>query len=549
MAPREEKFKTDANDDQRYLVWASLAIILIATAVIRIRLLDIPLERDEGEYAYAGQLILQGIPPYAQAYNMKLPGIYAAYAFIIAIFGQTHTAIHLGLLIINAATIAMVFLLTRRLFDSFAAIAAAAAFAMLSMGQMVLGVSANAEHFVILPAIAGIFLLLIAIDSRRYRHLFAAGLLLGLCFLMKQHGAMFMAFAAIYWFVTEIRAKPLALKPLLLKGLTLGAGLILPFAITCLILWQAGVFEKFWFWTFEYASEYASAVPLSRGLRNLGHTLPAILSSAPLPWILSGIGLGALAFSEKYRRRIGFGLGLLVFSLLAICPGFYFREHYFILLLPVVALLAGLGTSFIFSLLTRHRSAKTKIAVATVIAASVTLHTIAKQKPFFFEYDPYRLARTSYGVNPFPESIEIARYIEQNSEPTDTIAVMGSEPQIYFYSKRRAATAYLYTYALMETHQYAPKMQREMIGQIGRAKPKFLISVRISHSWLNRPESDESIFHWLREFTRVHYEMTGVIDISVDRPTVYVWGESSRAHRPQSPAFIEVYELKEDVEN
>jgi 4-amino-4-deoxy-L-arabinose transferase-like glycosyltransferase len=156
MAPQEEQPKTDVNDNQRYLVWISLAIILIATAAIRIRLLDIPLERDEGGYAYVGQLILQGIPPYAQAYDMRLPGVYAAYAFIIAIFGQTHTAIHLGLLFINAATIAMIFLLAKRLFGSFAAIAAAATFAMLSMGQMVLGASANTEHFVILPAIAGI---------------------------------------------------------------------------------------------------------------------------------------------------------------------------------------------------------------------------------------------------------------------------------------------------------------------------------------------------------------------------------------------------------
>ena len=41
---------------------------------IRIRFLAIPLERDEGEYAYAGQLMLQGIPPYRLAYNMKFPG-------------------------------------------------------------------------------------------------------------------------------------------------------------------------------------------------------------------------------------------------------------------------------------------------------------------------------------------------------------------------------------------------------------------------------------------------------------------------------------------
>ena len=37
-----------------------LAILIFAT--IRWRLREIPLERDEGEYAYAGQLMLQGIP-------------------------------------------------------------------------------------------------------------------------------------------------------------------------------------------------------------------------------------------------------------------------------------------------------------------------------------------------------------------------------------------------------------------------------------------------------------------------------------------------------
>ena len=39
-----------------------LAAIVLA-ALVRIRLSDMPLERDEGEYAYAGQLILKGIPP------------------------------------------------------------------------------------------------------------------------------------------------------------------------------------------------------------------------------------------------------------------------------------------------------------------------------------------------------------------------------------------------------------------------------------------------------------------------------------------------------
>ena len=95
-----------ANPRERPQIVAIVLMIVIAfAAIVRTRLLDLPLERDEGEYAYAGQLLLQGVPPYSQAYNMKFPGMYVAYAAIMAVFGQTVTAIRLGLLIANAATI------------------------------------------------------------------------------------------------------------------------------------------------------------------------------------------------------------------------------------------------------------------------------------------------------------------------------------------------------------------------------------------------------------------------------------------------------------
>jgi hypothetical protein len=51
-----------------------LLVAIMFFSMIRFRLRDMPLERDEGEYAYAGQLLLEGIPPYQLAYNMKLPG-------------------------------------------------------------------------------------------------------------------------------------------------------------------------------------------------------------------------------------------------------------------------------------------------------------------------------------------------------------------------------------------------------------------------------------------------------------------------------------------
>ena len=72
-----------------WAAWLCLAAVLALTAAVRIRLLDVPLERDEGEYAYAGQLLLEGVPPYQLAYNMKLPGTYLAYAATMALFGQS----------------------------------------------------------------------------------------------------------------------------------------------------------------------------------------------------------------------------------------------------------------------------------------------------------------------------------------------------------------------------------------------------------------------------------------------------------------------------
>src|ERR1700733_6841410 len=94
--------------------WLMVLLVLLFVGFIRFRLLDIPLERDEGEYAYAGQLILQGIPPYELVYNMKLPGTYFAYALGMAVFGQTIAGIHLTLMVANSLTIIFVFLLGRK---------------------------------------------------------------------------------------------------------------------------------------------------------------------------------------------------------------------------------------------------------------------------------------------------------------------------------------------------------------------------------------------------------------------------------------------------
>src|SRR5438128_7396775 len=109
----------------RHYAWLLVGLTVLFAVAVRVHLRTMPLERDEGEYAYAGQLILKGVPPYKEAYNMKLPGTYAAYALIMAVFGQSASGIRLGVALVNAASIVLLFLIGRKLLDDAAGVAAA----------------------------------------------------------------------------------------------------------------------------------------------------------------------------------------------------------------------------------------------------------------------------------------------------------------------------------------------------------------------------------------------------------------------------------------
>src|SRR5215831_8886118 len=149
----------------RHRGWLVVAVVVLLCFAVRVRLRNMALEGDEGEYAYAGQLMLQGIPPYKAAFNMKLPGTYAAYAIIMAVFGQTPAGIHIGVALINAASIVLIFLIGRRLLDETTSDVAAVSYGLLSLSPSVLGLAGHATHFVVLPALIGIWLLMIAVQS------------------------------------------------------------------------------------------------------------------------------------------------------------------------------------------------------------------------------------------------------------------------------------------------------------------------------------------------------------------------------------------------
>jgi hypothetical protein len=471
---------------------------------------------------------------------MKFPGTYAAYAAIMSIFGQTIPGIHLGLLFVNAATVVLIFFLGRQLVNSVAGLAAGMSYAALSVSPSVLGFAGHATHFVLLPALAGTLLLLKATDRRTFGLVFASGMLFGLGVLMKQPAVFFALFGAIYLVSNDLYRR-FGFEKNFLRTLIFSAGVILPLGITCLLFWGMGVFDRFWFWTIDYARQYGSLVPFSQAPRFFFYSAKEVIVAGWPIWTLAGIGVVAGLWERRTRPIAVFLLAFLFFSALALCPGFYFRLHYFVLVLPAVSLLAGVAISKL-----SDRSVDRSIVVQftpILILGFALAWPIVTQRKFFFEASPADASRMIYPESPFVESIKIAEYLREHTTRSDTIAVLGSEPQIYFYSGRHSATGYIYTYGLMEPQKYATQMQQEMIRDIERAHPKFLISVVMPDSWLQRPESDRLIFTWANEYTAQNYTVAGFVNMVAPDKTDYYLGDVPQSV-PQLGKYILIYQRK-----
>jgi hypothetical protein len=510
-----------------WVKWGSLGALLLVMmffAFLRVRLRNMPLERDEGEFAYVGQLMLQGIPPYKIACNMKLPGTYAAYAAMMAVFGETASGIRIGLMLVNAAAAFLVYLLAKYLYGSLAGAVAAITYSLLSCSPGVLGFYGHATHFVVLAALAGVLLLLRAIDTGRTGLFFGSGLCLGLAFLMKQPGILFAVFAGLCWLWREWR-RPFPWREIVLRGGALFAGVALPFGLTCLILLRAGVFASFWFWTWSYAREYGSLNSLREAWPPLRANIPWVVRPFVV-WEIVAVGLAAPLWSRYARARGGFVASFVLFSLLAVCPGLYFRPHYFILVLPAAALCAGVGVCAVRQSLLERRAGTLAWLPVLYFAVAFAISARAGYRKFF-HLDPVSLVRKVQAGESFSEAVAVGGYIKAHSSEQDTIGLFGSEPEICFYSARHCASSYIYVYPLMEKQKFARQMQDEMTQQLREARPRFVVFVDDVYSWgtTDTLEENRVFVESAWAYARQNYELVDQVAVAGDPG--HLWGDHS----------------------
>jgi hypothetical protein len=527
----------------RALIWLMLLLVLLLNFVIRWRLRDMPLERDEGEYAYAGQLILQGIPPYQLAWNMKFPGAYFAYAALMSVFGESPQGIHLGLMAVTSASIILIFLIGSELMSAAGGLLAATFFTGLSALPFAYGLAGHATHFVVLFVCLATYALLRMEKHRPLLWAAVSGLAFGSAILMKQHAAIFAA-AAFVWLLWRVFCKK---EKAMADAVIFSIATTVPLLLTGIGLAWAGVWDRFDLWTIQYAREYVSIFPLRAVPRQFANGFEPILDGGVWVWLFGLMGTGLIFLRSPYRRAAFFGTGLLLAGLAATVPGFYFRGHYFLMVMPGIALLnAALLLALVKWIRQNERVQMLKL-IPPCLFLVITGDLAVRNAAVWFVLTPTQICQKIYGLSPFPESPEIARYLAAHTQPDETIAVLGSEPQIFFLARRHSATGYIYVYPLTEPHPLAATMRAEFMREIENARPKYVIYDNILSSWCSAVIPGEtgkvldSINDWWDTYSAKNYQLVGAVDTAEDQPSRFFWDEQLSSRTNTSSPAISIF--------
>ena len=465
----------------------------------------------------------------------------------MSIFGQSGEGVHLGLLFVNLLTGIPLYFIAKRLFNPVTATYAAAVFFLMSISQSILGFSANAEPFILLPLLTGILFMLMGTGhlktsktGKTILMFFLSGVMMGISYLMKQNSIFYIAFLGIFFLYKVLSDRPISWKNLFGYGFIFAIGTILPLAIVCFIFLKLGLFDSFWWWTWIYPRIYVTAMPWEYGKLTLKYAIEGIgygvgiWSSFWALIILAGWGIISVLFQKSMDRKV-FTIGFLLVSALAVAAGLNFVAHYFLLAVPVFALLIATGTeSLLFFWKGKERIADA-IYPGFLLLLFASILYINQEKDYLFESDGTAISHSSYGGNPFPEAIEIGKYLEKNSAPNDKIVVLGSEPEIYFHANRRSVTGFVYTYEIYKHHPFAHKFQQQMANEIDTSKPKFIVLMNIDASWYSgyTDKSDTFLFNWSARYINAHYSQVGVVDLMFPQPSQYCWDAPGRPCIPQ----------------
>jgi len=506
--------------------------ILVGAFCIRGNFLSVPFDRDEGTYAAIAQAMLRGELPYRDALDTKPPVTFFIYALSFLLFGQSTFGVHLLCSFFVLGEVILIFLIGSRIAGTFPALLGASLFAVSISMPGVEGFVANNEIFMIFFTLLSFFFFIKFLDGGSLWLLpsgcFAAG-----AFLTKPPAATDLAGLFLLLLIVALkRQRRKFLSEVFRNWVFLFGGFVLGCVPVLIYLLINGIFRDFIDAVFVYNLSYVSRIPVSLAPKFFWRSFREIIRYDFLLWGLAVPGI-FISLSRRDIRDFA-AIVFFIFASIGVTLSFQFYPHYFIQVLPPVALSASIaGAALSSAFKARFGSFARYTSLAGLAAAGVLLPIFLNLQ--FFRMKPEELLWTVFPGNPFAESPAIGEYLSGRTSPSDRIFIFGSEPQILFYAKRRSASRYLVMYPL-NLAKDALERQRSVVHELERNRPRYIVFVDIPMSHLLQTgKSPLFLLRSLEEILVRDYEIEAKMEVRVPKKS------------PSRPFSIRIYRRKSDA--
>ena len=462
------------------------------------------------------------------------PPLYSMlYAVFILLFGTSVVGLKMFGTVFVLMAVFAIYWLANQAYGKNVGLLATLLFGVFSSGPMVEGGTVNLETVLHLPYILAIGLFLKASESGRLRWYFLTGMCAALATLVKQVGGVlffvFLCYGIYDWwrkpppfstkqwlypvrkprhlwrgwrkkcsFLIEGGVQSSALSNGVYRYILLGVGALLP---------VIGLISFYHFHGYTLHQLYDSMLGSNLRYIQRGHEYTSVLKffSSNMQVMLPENGLlwvGTVFAATYLSWRILRGKGKAAdrillwwtfwsFAVLWVTGTFYW--HYFLQIIAPFSILAAYGIAAAWRL---AKSLPPLLRFVTrgvwaILLIMMVIIFVKTDYKYFFSYTPveqtvfqhnfYDGVPDGYGVhNVFLR--QIAYYIRDNTDPTDTIYVWGIAPHIYFLAQRKAATRYISNSnmsflvtnnSLKALKAYAPTVMEDM----RRSPPAYVVQI------------------------------------------------------------------------
>jgi len=470
-----------------------LALLFVA---LRWNSYSVPLIRDEGEYAYAAQLLRHGQAPYESSFLQKPPLVAFSYALAGALAPGVYWAPRLLAYAFVALATLLLGLIARREFGPGAALPAMWLCTPMVLQPGLEQFTANTEMFMLLPLVGVVAVYVVRRSGRGWGAWCLAGALGALTLGYKYTAFPLLALVYAVWSVEEWRStKNLRSLARCWLGGLLGGAVAGAAALGWFLVRDGG--RHLWECTVEFNRFYAASSNF--GLEALGSRLYGYGSN----WWVLFLLLGVLAF--RWRPRLWFWLGM--FLMAWVTTGLSWYGHYYIVLMPFWALLAGFAIQSLAAMTAarfKWPEAWARGAVTAVVLGLVLLCDLP-----WVTCSPARFMAEKLAGLPFAESPAVGRRVAELTRPGDLVFIAGSEPQILCYARRFSPTRFVILYPLTIPTPLAAGYQQEAIAALEQHPPAVIVLARASSSWLVQEGTPPDFPNYVQKLVADHYERVG----------------------------------------